>query len=132
MGKSIKLNILSPGCETITEEILSLSTTAVDGSIQILSNYAPSIIAIIPTISTYITMDGSRKNIFTSTGIIYIKDNIINLCCDSVNLLEEIDLERARRALERAEERLSQKECNIDIERAKRAKERAKARLKLK
>ena len=46
--------------------------------------------------------------------------------------MEEIDLERARRALERAEERLSQKECNIDIERAKRAKERAKARLKLK
>ena len=93
MGKSIKLNILSPGRETITEEILSLSTYDESTKTYHLSN--------------------------ESTGIIYIKDNIINLCCDSVNLLEEIDLERARRALERAEERLSQKECNIDIERAK-------------
>ena len=56
MGKSIKLNILSPGRETITEEILSLSTAAVDGSIQILSNYAPSIIAIIPTIISCISL----------------------------------------------------------------------------
>lgn len=133
MGKSIKLNIVSPGREVLTEEIVSLATTEGDGKIEFLANYAPTIIATIPTITTYTTIDGDKKKLFTSSGIVYIKDNIINFCCDSFNLLEEIDRDRAEQSLKRAQERLNNKEKNnIDIERAKRAEARAKARLELK
>lgn len=133
MGKSIKLNIVAPGREVLTEEIVSLATTEGDGKIEFLANYAPTIIATIPTITTYTTIDGDKKKLFTSSGIVYIKDNIINFCCDSFNLLEEIDRDRAEQSLKRAQERLNNKENNnIDIERAKRAEARAKARLELK
>ena len=133
MGKSIKLNIVAPGREVLTEEIVSLATTEGDGKIEFLANYAPTIIATIPTITTYTTIDGDKKKLFTSSGIIYIKDNIINFCCDSFNLPEEIDRDRAEQSLKRAQERLNNKEKNnIDIERAKRAEARAKARLELK
>lgn len=133
MGKSIKLNIVSPGREVLTEEIVSLATTEGDGKIEFLANYAPTIIATIPTITTYTTIDGDKKKLFTSSGIVYIKDNIINFCCDSFNLPEEIDRDRAEQSLKRAQERLNNKEKNnIDIERAKRAEARAKARLELK
>ena len=133
MGKSIKLNIVAPGREVLTEEIVSLATTEGDGKIEFLANYAPTIIATIPTITTYTTIDGNKKKLFTSSGIVYIKDNIINFCCDSFNLPEEIDRDRAEQSLKRAQERLNNKEKNnIDIERAKRAEARAKARLELK
>ena len=133
MGKSIKLNIVAPGREVLTEEIVSLATTEGDGKIEFLVNYAPTIIATIPTITTYTTIDGEKKKLFTSSGIVYIKDNIINFCCDSFNLPEEIDRDRAEQSLKRAQERLNNKEKNnIDIERAKRAEARAKARLELK
>ena len=133
MGKLIKLNIVAPGREILTEEIVSLATTANDGKIEILANYAPTIVATIPTISTYTTIDGEKKKLFTSSGIVYIKDNIINFCCDSFNLPEEIDRDRAEQSLKRAQDRLNNKEKNnIDIERAKRAEARAKARLELK
>ncbi|MDU4882801.1 MAG: ATP synthase delta/epsilon chain alpha-helix domain-containing protein [Clostridium celatum] len=133
MGKLIKLNIVAPGREVLTEEIVSLATTESDGKIEFLANYAPTIIATIPTITTYTTIDGNKKNLFTSSGIVYIKDNIINFCCDSFNFPEEIDRERAEQSLKRAQERLNNKEKNnIDIERAKRAEARAKARLELK
>ncbi|MDO4925217.1 MAG: ATP synthase delta/epsilon chain alpha-helix domain-containing protein [Turicibacter sp.] len=133
MGKSIKLNIVAPGREVLTEEIVSLATTEGDGKIEFLANYAPTIIATIPTITTYTTIDGDKKKLFTSSGIVYIKDNIINFCCDSFNLPEEIDRDRAEQSLKRAQERLNNKEKNnIDIERAKRAEARAKARLELK
>ena len=133
MGKLIKLNIVAPGREVLTEEIVSLATTESDGKIEFLANYAPTIVATIPTISTYTTIDGNKKNLFTSSGIVYIKDNIINFCCDSFNFPEEIDRERAEQSLKRAQERLNNKEKNnIDIERAKRAETRAKARLELK
>ena len=133
MGKLIKLNIVAPGREVLTEEIVSLATTESDGKIEFLANYAPTIIATIPTITTYTTIDGNKKNLFTSSGIVYLKDNIINFCCDSFNFPEEIDRERAEQSLKRAQERLNNKEKNnIDIERAKRAETRAKARLELK
>ncbi len=133
MGKLIKLNIVAPGREVLTEEIVSLATTEGDGKIEFLANYAPTIIATIPTISTYTTIDGEKKKLFTSSGIVYIKDNIINFCCDSFNLPEEIDRDRAEQSLKRAQDRLNNKEKNnIDIERAKRAEARAKARLELK
>ena len=133
MGKSIKLNIVAPGREVLTEEIVSLATTEGDGKIEFLANYAPTIIATIPTITTYTTIDGDKKKLFTSSGIVYIKDNIINFCCDSFNFPEEIDRERAEQSLKRAQERLNNKDNNnIDIERAKKAEVRAKARLELK
>ena len=67
MGKLIKLNIVAPGREVLTEEIVSLATTESDGKIEFLANYAPTIIATIPTITTYTTIDGNKKNLFTSS-----------------------------------------------------------------
>lgn len=131
MEKTIKLNIIAPGRETLTEEVLSLTTTEVDGKVEFLANYAPIIVATIPTVSTFTTLNGDKKRLFTSSGIVYIKENIINFCCDSFNFADEIDKDRAEQALKRAEKRMSSKESNIDIERAKKAFERAKARLEL-
>lgn len=128
MSKTIKLNIISPGNKTITEEVVSVITRSVEGNVEFLANHAPSIISTIPTITVFIKEDGSRKEIFTSNGILYLKNNEINFCCDSVNWSNEIDVSRAMAAMERAKERIKSND-DIDEERAKRALARAMVRL---
>lgn len=131
MANLIRLNIIAPGREVISEEVASLNTSASDGRIELLANCAPIIIATIPTVTTIIDGNGSKKELFTSSGIIYVKNKEINFCCDSVNFPEEIDKGRAEKAIKRAEERLKDNK-DIDIERAKRSLQRAKARLEIK
>lgn len=131
MEKVIKLNIITPGREIIKENIISLITTETDGKIEILANHVPIIASTVPTISSYKTEDGQIKKAFTSQGIIYIKDNEINFCCDSVNFSDEIDIERAEKSRDRAIKRLESKK-DIDIERAKGSLARALSRLELK
>lgn len=133
MANIFKLNIVSQDRETISLEAKSLYTKNSDGFIEFLANHTSIISSTIPTITTIEKSDGTKRRIFTSYGIISIKDNILNFCCDSVNLVEEIDKERAKKAKERAEKRLAEnnQDIEIDIERAKRALARANARLEL-
>ena len=68
MGKTIKLNIVSPGREVLTEEIISLLTTEPNGKIEFLANHAPSIVAAIPTVSVYTTANGDIKKLNFKIG----------------------------------------------------------------
>lgn len=131
MANIIKLNIISPDRGVITEEVVSLETTSSDGKIEFFANHAPIIVSTVPTVSSFIDKAGNKKSLFTSTGIIHIKNNEINFCCDSVNWPEEIDRQRAEIARERADKRLKSND-DLDKERAKRALARALARLELK
>ena len=136
MANTFKLNLISPGRSTISEEVINISTKTSDGVVEFLANHAPIICSTIPTITTITKADGGKESIFTSSGVITIKDNVLNFCSDSINKPEEIDRDRAERALERANKRLHEdvkdKEKNIDVKRAERALARAKARLALK
>lgn len=131
MDKVMELNIITPDREIITEKVVSLMTTEDDGKIEILPNHAACIVATVPTVSTFTTEAGIKNSLFTSTGIVYVKNNVINFCCDSANYADEIDRVRAEEAIKRADKRIKEKD-NIDIERAVRAIARANARLSLK
>ena len=52
MGKTAKLNIVAPGREKLTEEVISLSTSESNGNIEFLANHAPIIVATVPTVSS--------------------------------------------------------------------------------
>ena len=106
MSATIKLNIISPGNQTITEEVVAVSTKSIDGKVEFQANHAPIIMSTVPTITAFTKEDGSKTEIFTSNGILYIRNNEINFCCDSVNWPNEIDVSRAMAAMERATERI--------------------------
>ena len=108
MANTFKLNLISPDRKSMTFEVVSLATKNKDGIIEFLANYTPIICSTIPSITKIVKSDGSKMNIFTSTGIISIKDNVVNFCCDSINLEEEIDKARAEKARERAIKRLKE------------------------
>ena len=61
-----------------------------------------------------------------------IKDNVITVVTPNCELPEEIDVERAKRAKARAEERLASKNAEIDFHRAELALQRSLLRLDVK
>ena len=130
MSNLIKLNIIAPGRGPITEEIISLITENSSGQIEFMRGHTPIISSTIPTISRFKTASGEEKKIFTATGIVRVKNNIIDFSVDSMNYQEEIDLRRAEESKERAEKRLKQKD-NIDVLRAEKSLARAIARIRL-
>lgn len=132
MEKNLKVNIITPGSPAIIEEIKSLHTRSQDGEVEFRSKHVPIILSTVPTITKFVKLDGSDEMYFTSSGIIIIKDNIINFCCDSAEKPQDIDVSRAMRAKERAEIRLKEgkgKNKDIDEKRVKLALARSMARI---
>jgi F-type H+-transporting ATPase subunit epsilon len=127
MNKTFKVNIISPGKELITYEVEGLKTLTGNGEIEFKANHTPIITNTVPT-TTILTTGQGKERIFTSTGIIYIKDNILKFCCDSSENASDIDKSRAEESKKRAEKRISEGK-EMDIERAVRSLSRANARL---
>ena len=126
----IKLNIIAPGRGPITEEIISLITENSSGQIEFMRGHTPIIRITRQTKSTNKTATAEENKIFTATGIVPVKNNILDFIVDSMNYQEEIDLRRAEESKERAEKRLKQKD-NIDVLRAEKSLARAIARIRL-
>lgn len=127
MSKTFNISIISPGREPLMIEAEGLTTLTKDGQIEFKANHAPIIISTVPTTTVIINRD-TKEEIFTSEGIIYIKNNELKFCCDAVERPSDIDINRAQKARDRAEKRLKEGK-DIDVDRAKRALARANARI---
>ncbi|MBR4162202.1 MAG: ATP synthase F1 subunit epsilon [Solobacterium sp.] len=75
---------------------------------------------------------GKREEYAISGGLFYFRGNKAEILTDAIENKNEIDVDRATSAKERAERRLSSTDPNIDIIRAQVALERALNRLKVK
>lgn len=130
MAKTFKIKILTLGNIIMDNEVEKLFISSDYGKVELLANHAPSIFSTIPSITTIIDAEGEKHSLFTSKGIINVKNNIVTFCCDSAEYKNDIDLERAQRAKERAEKRIKDHE-KYDVNRAKDALKRAEVRIEL-
>jgi F-type H+-transporting ATPase subunit epsilon len=64
-------------------------------------------------------------------GFLEVLKNKVTVLAHSIEIIKDIDIERAKRAMERAKQRLRSKEMEIDIPRAIAALRRAENRLYL-
>lgn len=125
---SYKLKILTPEKEMLNENVQSLTCEDSRGKFQILAKHEPTIIITKPTVSIIKDDKGTDKKLFTSTGVIKVYGNEVVFCVDSAEWPQDIDVNRAKRAEERARKRLSENK-DIDVKRAQLALMRAVARI---
>ena len=130
MAKTFKIKILTLGKIVMDSEIEKLFITSASGGVEILANHADSIFSTIPSITRIIDVDGNEQVLFTSRGVMNIKNNNVTLCCDSAEYKSDIDLERAEKSKERAERRINAQD-KYNIDRAKEALLRAELRIKI-
>ncbi len=130
--EQLKIEIITPSKIAYKGEINSVIVPGIVGSFQVLSGHAP-ILSTFETGAIKIELyKGDKKYFATSGGTIEVLDNNIRILADSLEAVEEIDLERANQALERARQRLDEKGSgNVDVKRAEAALARAMNRIKL-
>ncbi len=132
MARTFSVEVLTPERVLFSsDQVVSLTVPAWEGSLGIMAFHAPLVAALRTGVITIKLANGDEERIATTGGFMEVADNRAVILCDIAELDHEIDVERARRALQRALDRLRNfQDPNIDRERARRAKERAIARLK--
>ncbi len=128
-----KVDIFTPaGVVDKNIDASSVTLSTIRGEIAILPEHTHLITELAPGIMTVKTDKGDR-HFFLTTGIAKILKNKVTILAHTSEKAESIDKERAQRALNKAKEKLSGKESLNDIELIKfrRKLERAEHRLKL-
>lgn len=105
-----------------------LEFTSVEGQMGVYKNHIPLTTILEPCV-VKIHANGETKKAAVLGGFIEIQKERITILAEDANWPEEIDVERAKAAKQRAEERLSKGESGTDIVRAEAALKRAVARI---
>ena len=125
--KTFLLEIYTPFGKYFDRYVDELIIQTEEYVLGILPNHAP-LIAKVKTSKMEIIQNGNKKCYAIAEGLINVKKDGVVLLLDSIESKEEIDVERAKSAKSRAEERLNEP-LNIDIERASKALARALNRI---
>lgn len=125
----IQLDVVTPQKLAYSEQVDLIEGPAIDGLIGILPDHAPLVTAMEIGV-VRVVKDGEETQIAISEGFMEVQPDQINLVVRTAELPEEIDVDRAKSARERAEEKLEKDRESIDFARAEAAYDRAKARLK--
>ena len=129
---TILLEVATPDKgEVYKNDINMLITRSICGELGILPKHANLLTALIPH-AMRIKEGGGEVQLFVSGGFLEVTPEKITVLADAAEKPDDIDVERAKAAYQRANERLAKKNADIDIDRAEAALARAKARLLVK
>lgn len=125
------LEIITPAKLALSASVKSVTVPGTLGEFQVLLNHAP-LISTFEVGRIKVHKDDDSVLFFaTGGGTIEVLENKVLILADSIELIEDIDLGRAKSALERAQKRLSEERGSIDVARAEAALARAMNRIHL-
>jgi F-type H+-transporting ATPase subunit epsilon len=127
---AIELTIVTPERAVVHETVDELEIPGRDGYFGVLPGHAPLFSEL------KIGEVGYRKGsqwgyLAVAWGFVEVLPNQVRILAESAERAQEIDLERAKRAKERAEQRLVRTGDDIDYDRARIALERAMVRVQV-
>ncbi|MBX2977250.1 MAG: F0F1 ATP synthase subunit epsilon [Ignavibacteriaceae bacterium] len=129
--KKFNLEIITPSKSVFNDSVVSATFPGTLGEFQVLFNHA-DLMSVIEIGRLRIEKDGETLLYATSGGTVEVKNNKVLFLAETIEESSLIDLERAKRALERAQERLrSENRSEVDFSRAEAALQRALNRIKV-
>ncbi|MBR2519270.1 MAG: ATP synthase F1 subunit epsilon [Selenomonadaceae bacterium] len=133
---TILLEVATPDKgEVFAKEINMLICRSIAGELGILPKHARLLTELVPH-AMRIKMDGGETQLFIGGGFMEVTPEKITILADSAEMPDDIDVERAKSAYKRAEDRVNSAknkgDAEIDLKRAEAALARAKARLLVK
>ena len=130
MSKTIRLEIVTPAKKIFGEEVEFVVAPGTFGELGILPDHAPLVSDLKIGILRY-KQEGQEYKLAISGGFLEVKNNKATVLATAAEKADDIDTERALKALKRAEERLNKKTPETDTTRAEMALKRAMNRLHL-
>ncbi|MDO8947976.1 MAG: F0F1 ATP synthase subunit epsilon [Desulfocapsaceae bacterium] len=133
MAQQIRLEVVTPKGAIVSEDVDIVNAPGYGGDFGVLANHAPFLSTIRIGLLTY-DQGKKRENLMISGGFCEVSNNKITFLVESAEHGKQIDVDRAMRAKERAEQRLAKATQHDDLinrTRAEAALQRALARMKV-
>jgi F-type H+-transporting ATPase subunit epsilon len=130
MADVLQLEIVTPERLVEKDTIEEIQIPGKNGYLGILPGHAPLITELGVGEITY-KADGMAYYVSVAWGFAEVLPGKVTILAETAERAEDIDVERARKAKERAEERLRSASGDIDYQRALLALDRANARLEV-
>lgn len=129
---SFKAQILTPEGSLFDDDVTGVKLPGTMGSFEVKAHHANLMSTLEVGEVLVRKATGVEQRFAITGGFVEVVDNRLNLLAEAAEPVEEIDINRAEEAKERAIRRLkSDDDENIDKDRAQRALERAENRIKL-
>ena len=136
MADNIKLEIVTPDKAVVSEEAKIVMAPGSLGEFGVLIGHTPFLTTLRTGIVRFTDAQGTEQYVFVNGGFAEALPNKVTVLAESSERRNDIDLNRAKAAQERAEKRLEEARTtrtkeDIDANRAKAALERAVVRINL-
>jgi len=126
---SIHLEIVTPDRQVVRDSVTAVTVPGKNGYLGILPGHAP-LLSILEVGELAYTHENAVHYVAVNWGFVEVLPDRVIILAQTAERAEEIDVDRAKRAKQRAEERLGKvTAADVDFERARAAVARALARL---
>lgn len=128
--KGYQLRIVTPERVFYEGEVEMVEFNTTEGQIGVLPGHIPMTVIVSPGILVITEADGVKEAALHA-GFAEILPDQITILAEIIEWPDEIDMERAETALQRAKERLENRDSQTDLARAETALQRAIARIEV-
>ena len=133
MAENIFLEVVTPSKAVVSEEAQIVVAPGSEGEFGVLKGHTTFLTSLKLGTLRYKDSSGQDRAVFISGGFAEVLPNKVTVLAESAERRKDIDVDRARRAKERAEKRIaSAGAADIDFVRAEAALRRAVHRLSIK
>ena len=125
------LEIITAERQVYSDEVDMVIAPGIDGQLGILPRHAPLMTILKPGELTVRKEGEEDLYVAVSGGFMEVLGNRVSILADACERSDEIDEERAQRAVQRAQERLANRDSDMDLEKGMASLSRAQARVNL-
>lgn len=130
MNNTFTLKIMASNKIFYDGDCIKVTVNAPDGELEVMANHEAAVLAVVPGTIRFTLDDEQWTQAVTGSGFLVVSDNEATLIVDTAERPEDIDVIRAKEALERAEEKLRHEKSQREYLHSKASLSRAMARLK--
>lgn len=130
MADTFQLEIVTPEKRVVNTAAEQVQIPGKNGYLGILPGHAPLITELAVGEISF-RENATEQTLAVAWGFAEVLPNKVTILAETAERPSEIDVERARKAKERAEQRLGSGDPNVDVERALAALHRAETRLEV-
>jgi F-type H+-transporting ATPase subunit epsilon len=133
MAGNLSLEVVTPDKAVVSDEAQIVVAPGAYGEFGVLPGHTTFLTTLRIGMIRYKDQAGNERIVFVNGGFAEVMLNTVTVLAESAERRRDIDVERARAALKRAEQRLAEasKREDIDFKRAHAALQRAIARMKI-
>ena len=129
MADKIRLEVASPERSVFEGDVSDLQAPAVDGYLGVLPGHAPMVTVLGSGVMSFVNGDGVKRYLMVQGGLMEVLPDRVRAVTSFAVWESEVDVERAKRQLDRVTDLFHEHDYEADVERALAKADRARAML---